>query len=138
MNFRKLLPLVLIGFILPTSVIANQPGYGREGGRQNQEGPKGPLRPDQLESELNLTYDQRDQFHRVMRAQMEKIHAFVEKAQAESRDKLSSVLTAEQLEKYDQLLEENKSGRPSNKDPRRNRDSSSKGSSEQRQFRFAD
>lgn len=137
MIFRKIMPVVLAALIVPAATLASQPEYGRESTRPGQQG-KGPLRPDQLESELNLTYDQRDQFHRVIRAQMEKIHAFVEKAQAESRDQLSSVLTQEQLDKYDQLLEENKRARSSGDDPRRRGPSPNKGESDQRQFRFAD
>ncbi|WP_284381719.1 hypothetical protein [Litoribrevibacter albus] len=148
MNIRQILITVLaLSFISLASANPPSPNSDRNADRNSPQGqrsgPDNRLHPEDIEQALDLSFSQRNDFHDIMRAQMEKVHAFMEKNQAETRDKLSSVLTAEQLDAYDKLVEanqpqrRNKGQRPDRNSQRGNNDQN--GSNEpNRQFRFAD
>lgn len=75
---------------------------GNRGGMEDSRGH--PPRPDQIASMLKLDDQQRYEFQRVMQIQREKFHSFIENHKNETKEELSSVLSAEQIEKYESIM----------------------------------
>lgn len=72
---------------------------------------KGGMHPGMMARELNLTREQEQVFHKVMRSTKEKMRAYKQQLQSEAREELSGVLSEEQLQAYDKLMEERQSRR---------------------------
>ena len=87
-----------------------QGGMDRDSQSSHSSG-KGGMHPGMMARELNLTREQEQVFHKVMRSNKEKIRAYKQQLQAEAREELSSVLSEDQLQAYDKLIEERQSRR---------------------------
>ena len=87
-----------------------QGGMDRDS-QSSQSSGKGGMHPGMMARELNLTREQEQVFHKVMRSTKEKIRAYKQQLQAEAREELSSVLSEDQLQAYDKLIEERQSRR---------------------------
>lgn len=118
----------------------NSPAMGYERQRPDQQG-QAPrhIRPEEVAEALDLTYSQQREFRNVMKEQREKIRAFMDQQHAETREQLSSVFTAEQLAKYDELME-NKNTQRNRSDRQRPGSDSQKPEQKERmnQYRFAE
>ena len=87
-----------------------QGGMDRDS-QSSQSSGKGGMHPGMMARELNLTREQEQVFHKVMRSTKEKIRAYKQQLKAEAREELSSVLSEDQLQAYDKLMEERQSRR---------------------------
>jgi Spy/CpxP family protein refolding chaperone len=119
-----LIASVLLSMGLSASAVACPDG--------EHKGSKHGMKSERMVSKLNMTPEQREEFRKVMKIQHEKRRSFMESQREETRTALSSVLTKEQLEAFDQYMEE-KRGRMS-----KYRSKEGMGQGENRKFRFSE
>ena len=90
--------------LIPTLLIISVLGLGAASVSARQGGEGGP-HCDRISKKLELTTEQETQFRGIMKAKHESMKSYREEQRAKTLSQLSTVLTEEQLAKYEEMSE---------------------------------
>lgn len=101
---NKLIPIVLSSLLLAPMALADHPAGGKRGGKhKNMLISQLELTEEQKQPVAEILKEQRKKSREIMEPAFEQVKPQMEALQQETRQRLASVLTEEQLQKYDKM-----------------------------------